>query len=301
MLCRPLIPLPQASTGKKRKRPEDEALKESLIKLLRELEASSKRQVESEEDEDENEDSLSEATKEDLVRLGIKPGGFLRIQPKDELISKLNAANEAGKTEHWSSKGLYEHLRGLENFVPAGDRAAKHLWINAFLSRAAAMSPPDKQTVLTSQENPTSSARDYAAYTVFSVGKDEAESFLRFSQLLTLDRFHQTLLVVAAKTTPGKTPSSPQPSCRRSMLRGALTNGREWVFILLKANPNGDGFGYWLSDLHKVMAAEKSLIAEVSSPRCDIVAGILAHWLAHSDEDISDDDWFICHSFPQPD
>ncbi|KAJ8091317.1 hypothetical protein PM082_015035 [Marasmius tenuissimus] len=298
----------KTSTGKKRKRPEDEALKESLIKLLRELEASSKRQVESEEDEDE--DSLSEATKEDLVRLGIKPGGFLRIQPKDELISKLNAANEAGKTEHWSSKGLYEHLRGLENFVPAGDRAAKHLWINAFLSRAAAMSPPDKQTVLTSQENPTSSARYYAAYTVFSVGKDEAESFLRFSQLLTLDRFHQTLLVVAAKTTPWEDAELPpailqvHAFCqryKRSMLRGALTKGREWVFILLKANPNGDGFGYWLSDLHKVMAAEKSLIAEVSSPRCDIVAGILAHWLAHSDEDISDDDRFICHSFPQPD
>ncbi|KAK1215432.1 hypothetical protein PQX77_021971 [Marasmius sp. AFHP31] len=326
------MPLPQASTGKKRKRSEDEALKEGLVEIITELEAYLKRPIESESEDDEDEDafeSFSEATEEDLDRLGIQPRGCLRIKPEHELISKLDAANEAGKTEHWSSKGLYEHLKGLENLVVAHDKATlKRLWINAFLFRAAAMSPPGKQTVLTLEENPGSSAGEYAAYTVYSVGKNRAsevfngmqfryifsanfppEHFTMFPEMRTPDRFHQTLLVVEGNPSLWEgaqlSPAILQMHafCQRhkiSMLRGALTNGREWIFIFLKAKPDDDGFVYWISELHKAMAAGKSLTDEVSSPHCDIIAGILAHWIAHSDEDILDDDWFICHSLPLP-
>ncbi|KAK1217028.1 hypothetical protein PQX77_020328 [Marasmius sp. AFHP31] len=300
------MPLPQASTGKKRKRSEDEALKEGLIQLITELEAYFKRPIESESEDDEDEDafeSFSEATEEDLARLGIQLRGCLRIKPEHELKSKLDAAKEAGKTEHWSSKGLYEHLKGLENLVVTHDKATlKRLWINAFLFRAAAISPPGKQTVLTLEENPSSFAGEYAAYTVYSVGKNRAKYFTMFPEMRTPDRFHQTLLVVEGNTSLWEGAQLPpailqmHAFCqrhKRSMLRGALTNGREWIFILLKAKPNDDGFVYWISELHKAMAAGKSLTDEISSPHCDIIAGILAHWIAYSDEDISDDDWFI--------
>ena len=56
-----------------------------------------------------------------------------------------------------------------------------------------------------------------------------------------------------------------------------LAQGQEWVFILLKEKPGGDGTQYWLSEAFEFM--DGITLDEVSSPKCGIIAGILAHWV----------------------
>jgi hypothetical protein len=79
--------------------------------------------------------------------------------------------------------------------------------------------------------------------------------------------------------------------CRKDTLRGAITNGAEWVFIVVTQSPA-------TKDKEKPLEKAKYKYSEVISKSNngdlwhDIVSGILFHWIKNSYNDIGSDDWF---------
>ena len=60
--------------------------------------------------------SFSSMAEEALSKLNIKLGGSLKL--KTDYKVRVAATEELGMTEHWSSEGLYRHLRVLQKLVP---------------------------------------------------------------------------------------------------------------------------------------------------------------------------------------
>jgi len=77
----------------------------------------------------------------------------------------------------------------------------------------------------------------------------------------------------------------------KKILRGALTNGHEWIFLILYLNEDGNGGSYAESPTIKIQVND-SYPYHVLSPGPDIVAGILAYWMEHSFDDLDENDWF---------
>jgi hypothetical protein len=65
---------------------------------------------------------------------------------------------------------------------------------------------------------------------------------------------------------------------RKGILRGALTNGHEWIFLILYLNEDGNGGTYAESPTIRIQVTD-SYPYRVLSPGPDIVAGILAYWV----------------------
>ena len=97
---------------------------------------------------------------------------------------------------------------------------------------------------------------------------------------------------------------------RKNILRGTLTNGLEWIFLILYLKPDG-GALYQESQPVRIIQCADSLgmdIPDVYRPGPDLVAGILSHWVSviqclefvvtkvyqvrNSFNDIEEDDWF---------
>ena len=68
---------------------------------------------------------------------------------------------------------------------------------------------------------------------------------------------------------------------RKKVLRGALTNGLDWIFLLIKFNADYDGASYKQSSVIRLRTAE-SLSGQVSitEPWPDLIAAILLHWVS---------------------
>ena len=62
------------------------------------------------------------------------------------------------------------------------------------------------------------------------------------------------------------------------IVRGAISNGREWAFILLRLNENGKGGTYEVSP-PTAIAFGSDYPNHVTNCGPDIVAGVLAHWV----------------------
>ena len=63
-------------------------------------------------------------------------------------------------------------------------------------------------------------------------------------------------------------------STRKGILRGALTNGHEWIFLILYLNEDGNGGTYAESPTIKIQVSD-SYSYRVLSPGPDIVPGLL--------------------------
>jgi hypothetical protein len=66
---------------------------------------------------------------------------------------------------------------------------------------------------------------------------------------------------------------------RKSIIRGALTNGQDWIFILLKMNADGNGGMYAVSEEHPVVLVTFTG-KTIEKPWCSTIAGIIAHWVS---------------------
>jgi hypothetical protein len=65
---------------------------------------------------------------------------------------------------------------------------------------------------------------------------------------------------------------------RRGTLRGALSNGHSWVFIIVVVNPDGNGAKYRYSIPIEVQSGVPYL--QIAKPWPDVLAGILFHWVS---------------------
>ncbi len=68
---------------------------------------------------------------------------------------------------------------------------------------------------------------------------------------------------------------------RKKVLRGALTNGRDWIFLLVKLNDNYDGASYKQSTVVKFGTAEgPDGQVVVLEPWPNVIAAILVDWVS---------------------
>jgi len=71
-------------------------------------------------------------------------------------------------------------------------------------------------------------------------------------------------------------------------IRGALSNGRTWIFLILTFNDDAPGGLYCDSEPIDL----KMFGDTIGHESADLIAGILSHWIAHAYEELQDDDWF---------
>jgi hypothetical protein len=93
----------------------------------------------------------------------------------------------------------------------------------------------------------------------------------------------------------------------KGILRGAVTNGREWVFLIFYLDKDGIGGTFVKSPIIEIRASN-SYPYHILPPGPDIVAGIVTYWVCcalfsfmcltnicqmeHSYVDVDENDWF---------
>jgi hypothetical protein len=67
---------------------------------------------------------------------------------------------------------------------------------------------------------------------------------------------------------------------RKTHIQGTLTNGYEWLFLVLSVNANGEGASYRISDCAYSAAPQQTLVSMVIPDLPpDMIAGVLASWV----------------------
>jgi len=67
---------------------------------------------------------------------------------------------------------------------------------------------------------------------------------------------------------------------KKTHIRGTLTNGYEWLFLVLNVNSNGKGTSYRISDRsYSAAPQETGVNMVIPDMPPDMIAGILASWL----------------------
>jgi len=68
----------------------------------------------------------------------------------------------------------------------------------------------------------------------------------------------------------------------KDILRGALTNGREWIFLIVLCKKDGDGATYKESFVHTydILHTAKHSPPNIVKPKPDLIAGILSYWVS---------------------
>lgn len=209
---------------------------------------------------------------------------------------------------------MYRHLNMLENLVPRTNEAGVRLWIDTIFFRVSAMLSGSRSMVLNVKQHipsvgisvpgQTRSMKingtiDYAALTIDA---RKRESLIRNSLFQFVKRQNPNGLFVTeakqhgvplaqhiAQAVAGMYASAKYLG--KGIIRGALTNGHDWIFLILYLNKDGDGGTYAESPTIKIQVSD-TFPYHVISPGPDIVAGILAYWMEHSFNDLDENDWF---------
>jgi hypothetical protein len=58
-----------------------------------------------------------------------------------------------------------------------------------------------------------------------------------------------------------------------------VTDGRNWIFLVLKMNGDGDGAKYVQSARIRLMIVNPPGDEEISRRMCDVIAGIISYWV----------------------
>ncbi|KIL59052.1 hypothetical protein M378DRAFT_180985 [Amanita muscaria Koide BX008] len=255
--------------------------------------------------------SFSNVDNDNLSKLNITFAGSISL--KSDLDERIATTSSLKEDDLWSSNNLYRQLNVLESLVARSTEAGARAWIDAFFFRATAMLSSDKRMVLTMEyavpsvnigpsNRNISGLIDYAAIVA---NKKDARIFRQDSRLLTIKRNmgdSTGLFVVQAKLHD---PANHIPqavaeffACAKHLdkqvVRGALTNGREWIFLLVKLNDDRNGASFMQSDIIHLNTQQEGLSGPqvMIRPFPDLIAGILSHWMQNSLVELASDDWF---------
>ncbi|KAM6502983.1 hypothetical protein JOM56_002960 [Amanita muscaria] len=161
------------------------------------------------------------------------------------------------------------------------------------------MVPPGKKMVLSIEQEVVAEVKPksltlggYVDYTAIMAPPDDAAQIMGHPtfQNLKQNSEHATLFVSEAKLTSSELDKHiPQAICEmyacakglgKPTIRGALTDGQIWIFLLLKINPDGNGAIYAESEQLRLLATAPfpSSELEVSRNMCTAISGIMAYW-----------------------
>jgi len=243
---------------------------------------------------------------------------------KGDMAQRVDTARLLGADHFMSSRNMHNFLDMLLCLVVRPSEASARTWVDTFLYCASAMLPPTKQMVLNSEFNfspisvPTASGSEvilvgFIDYTVIVTSDvNNSRYFLNFpwnnpGVRNFAERIESVLgcFVVEANDPDVKfCDHVPQvllqlyvaaPQLKKTHIRGTLTNGHEWLFLVLNVNSNGKGASYRISDRKFSIAPHDNGVnvdLVISDRGSDLIAGILASWIEHSCEDLLEDDWF---------
>jgi len=238
---------------------------------------------------------------------------------KSDVVQRVNAGKLAGADHFMSSENMHQFLNMLLHLVARPSEASARTWVDAFLYRASAMLPPTKQMVLNVEYNvspvsvPTASGSEvilvgFIDYTVVVTDDVKiARYFLNHPGVRNLAQQIESVLgffVVEAKDRGVKLDDHvPQvltqlyasaTKLKKTHIRGTLTNGYEWLFLVLNVNSNGKGASYRISDRsYSAAPQETGVNMVIPDMPPDMIAGILASWIEHSCEEVLEDDWLV--------
>ncbi|KAF8332431.1 hypothetical protein F5887DRAFT_996797 [Amanita rubescens] len=232
--------------------------------------------------------TFSRMTAEHLTKLKIVSTGFIDLKPNSE--ERIAATASLGQSELWSSANLYRQLHLLESLVPIKDASAR-AWIDAFFFRASAMLSPNKRMVLnmehvvpatTISPSSLSTLSGFVDYTAIVASQRVAAILLRSPQLHVLRSYMPSGFFVIEAKLSDPSDHVPQAVCemyacgkllQKKVLRGALTNGRDWIFLLVQLDDNYDGASYKQSSVVQLTTFGGQPVFQP-----DLIAGILAYW-----------------------
>ncbi|KAF4603013.1 hypothetical protein AB1N83_001894 [Pleurotus pulmonarius] len=254
--------------------------------------------------------SLSSLRQEEIELLHLTEGPYLVLMANPR---RLDEERVIGEHQLWSHETFYRHLCFLQSSVSHTGASAR-TFIDAFCYRAAAIlssrSSEGKRVVL-GLELPVNATvgggeailRGFVDYAILFAGDTRATSFI-CEPLLSKIRLHSdcVLFVTEAKAVDVSLYHQlPQAlgamyacsaAVNKKIIRGALTNGRAWLFLVLKVLPDGRGGEYSVSKEISIMTAGADFTLEVNSNSCAQISVIIASWIENSFEDLDSSDWY---------
>ncbi|KAH6885625.1 hypothetical protein BKA70DRAFT_114278 [Coprinopsis sp. MPI-PUGE-AT-0042] len=249
-------------------------------------------------DVDEPVTPTSQSPQEDLNRQGIVSSNALCLKKQADYQNRIDAGDALGTGGLWSADMFFEHLKFLENHVPPTNEDAAHLWINAFLYRVAAMGEEDK-VIVKLERDPAARALDqdlstgagsYAHWTVMTMSPCDANEWLDTGVPQPIIKPGASTLSVSEGPLRRLGTQLPQAifemvdcakKAEKSTIRGVLTNGREWMFLILNLDEDGGRYIYSC----KVFTYAGGITHDLSRKGVSAVVAILAHWAKNSHED----------------
>ncbi|KAF9548277.1 hypothetical protein CPC08DRAFT_346771 [Agrocybe pediades] len=157
---------------------------------------------------------------------------------------------------------------------------------------------------------PSSQARKLQAcfFTSSSDGplsQSSPEQYLSHPHLVALCGIEKSTFFVTEAKGPDQILENHVPqavgemySCARTLkkkiVRGALTNGWEWLWIILEVSPSGGGGRYSLSQPITVQGPSDTGEKVIYPKAVSRVASVLAHWMLHGSEDLTECDYYTC-------
>lgn len=208
--------------------------------------------------------------------------GFLDLKP--QLDSRIKKTSLLGNDQLWCSDNMYRHLTMLERQVSRKTEASARAWIDTFFFRAMAMVPPTERMVLNMEytvPSPTIRPQSFGTisgrtdYTAIIAKPGAATVLLTTTEILSLQRYIPSGFFVAEGKSGELTRYIPQAvaeiyacakNLQKDILRGALTNGREWIFLIVFCKKDGDGATYKESFIHTYTTPKCATLPKSSSP-----------------------------------
>ncbi|KAF8909241.1 hypothetical protein CPB84DRAFT_1812999 [Gymnopilus junonius] len=202
---------------------------------------------------------------------------------------KLDAISRA----LWSADTLYRHLHMLEGLVPQKNEAAARLWINAFFTANSSTVLSVEQTVqsISLADRIPHTLSGYIDWAVITTTKKNAGAGLFGQSLLAKlkkedSAFNHVPQALAEMYGCARTVGKPT-------IRGVLTNGHSWIFLILTLK-DGGGANYVQSPLLSIYA---SPVQKLSKENISLVSAILSYWTLNSHKELNaDDDYFVYDS-----
>ncbi|KAG5649663.1 hypothetical protein H0H81_002594 [Sphagnurus paluster] len=255
--------------------------------------------------------SFSNVDQDNLFKMNITSAGIIGL--KSDLNKRIATASSLNEDNLWSSNNLYHQLNLLESLIGSSTEAGTRAWIHAFFFRANAMLPSDKHMALTmdyalpsvSISSSNINLSGIIDHVAIVANKKDANAFqedLQLSNIATNVGYSTGFFVVEAKIHD-PVDDIPQAvavlvACAKHLdkqvVRGALTNGREWIFLLVKLNDDRNEASFMRSQIIHLARQQEGLRGPrvMTHPYPDLIAGILSHWMQNSFVELASDDWF---------
>ncbi|KAF6753498.1 hypothetical protein DFP72DRAFT_407704 [Ephemerocybe angulata] len=214
----------------------------------------------------------------------------------------------SGPIELYSEDMLLRQLQFFKKWIPMGNEASLRLLVNVFLCHVISASPNDGAILSIEQgvsEIPVAPDKPEKLcgkidFVLLEMAEPAAKQYLKRPNLTAVEGGVSSLFVVEAKGPGPLDHHIPQVlgelygsarTAQKDVIRGALTNGLSWIFVILVLKP-GQGATYRHSPLLKITEGPTAEEEVVRPDKVHLVASILRHWRAHSHDNLERNDYF---------